>query len=98
MGVGKRGGGAERGVEGAGSGAAWSDGRRVAVVTTGVGRVTSLCRLRRRAGWGEEEEEEERREDSPSLSGVLRASMISSWALDTECCVPYTQRERETAS
>jgi hypothetical protein len=27
-------------------------------------------------------------EDSPSLSGVLKASMISSWALDTECCVP----------
>ena len=77
------GGGAERRV-GAGSGAAGSEVRRVAVVTTGVmvGSTTSLCLLRNLAGWGVW---------SPSLSGVLSASMINSCAFDTECCVPCTR-------
>ena len=58
--------------------------RRVAVVTVGVvvDRVISLCLLRSLEEWlwG--------RVPSLSLSGVLRASMISSCAFDTECCVP----------
>lgn len=80
------GGGAGRGVEGAGS--AGREGRRVAVVTAvEVGRAISLCLLRNLPEWGAWPES---RTMSLSLSGVLRASMISSCALDTECCVPCT--------
>ena len=86
VGMGNRGGGAERGVEGA-----WScDSRRVAVVmAAAVGRVISLCLLRRRAGWAEIGVW------SPSLSGVLRASIISSWAFATEAWVPCREGGRE---
>jgi hypothetical protein len=70
-------------VEGTGS-AVGREERRVAVVTAGVvvDRVISLCLLRSLEEWlwG--------RVPSLSLSGVLRASMISSCAFDTECCVP----------
>ena len=67
-----------------------SDTRRVAMATSGVAveRVASLCLFLSLPEWAWP------RAGSQSLSGVLRASVISSCARLTDCCVPWGQGSR----